>query len=694
MDHVTAIDRGQRPRVAVIVGVVVLTLVIIGPFLRPGTLLLLDWVPGPRARLSPQVWGFPPGSTSNAPVEVLMHVIHRVAPWGFVRLLPLALVPSLAAWGLWRLFGPSALATLAATLFLVVNPFMYDRMLAGHIYIVVGVALLPLYVSYLVTQVALPAAIKSGMILAVMIALSLHFVFIGGLIALSVIVVNIATGQRLQALTAAASVVTAGALSLYWVIPEVFAPLTGLGLSTSHLEAFRTTADERVGLFPNVVGLYGFWRNEWPLTKQGSSAWLFVLGVILVVAVTGLTDLLRGSHRRMAMAVGVSGLAGVVLALGDQGPAGRLYVWLYQHIPGFVAMREPQKFLGLTAVVYAIGFGWGAKVLVEQVNSRRAQAAVAAVLLLLPVRYGFRELWGFAGFAQPSIYPTSWVEADKLLGDDGGKVWALPWHQYVGVRWAQNRIVANPFPTFFRREVISSSDPEQKEIQGLDESTEQRLLSFVVGLPDHGRHLGRLLAPLGIDHVLLAKVADHRTYAWLREQRDLSVVREWPDLVLFRNEAQIGTGGYATQRRLAVRDWGALIGAVEEKSLSDYAWSVQRPVAGAVRTPTLPKTAPGEPLDTRRLSPVSYAVRGSSERKELATPLQPPEGWEYNGARSVSNMGATASFSGKRVRPGTVHYVRWEVVRIGYVVGAFILAIACVLLIRERKTSGRGQAAL
>jgi len=46
---------------------------------------------------------------------------------------------------------------------------------------------------------------------------------------------------------------------------------------------------------------------------------------------------------------------------------------------------------------------------------------------------------------------------------------------------------------------------------------------------------GRLAAPLGIRFIALNKVDDWRTYAWLRQQHDLRLVHEWPDLALFES---------------------------------------------------------------------------------------------------------------------------------------------------------------
>ena len=63
------------------------------------------------------------------------------------------------------------------------------------------------------------------------------------------------------------------------------------------------------------------------------------------------------AHRRDGLAILAAGIAGYFLALGNEGPTGGLFRLAYEHIPGFVVMREPDKFAVLVALAYAYGFG-------------------------------------------------------------------------------------------------------------------------------------------------------------------------------------------------------------------------------------------------------------------------------------------------------------------------------------------------
>ena len=47
-------------------------------------------------------------------------------------------------------------------------------------------------------------------------------------------------------------------------------------------------------------------------------------------------------------------LLGVFLAKGSNEPFGQIYIWLFEHIPGFVMFRDPTKWYMLIAVSYSV----------------------------------------------------------------------------------------------------------------------------------------------------------------------------------------------------------------------------------------------------------------------------------------------------------------------------------------------------
>ena len=507
------------------------------PLMGGGVVLRLDTpvnLIGPYPRTSIAVGPSPPELAARAPVDAFLAALYRALPWGQVRLLPAIAAVLLAAWGFARLFPGRPLATFGATLLYVTNPFMYERIVAGQDFLVLGCSLLPLLLSALWAEPTARRMLGVASLLVVAAALSLHLVFVAGVLCLVFLIAD-ALGRRWRdAGTLVLGCALAMACSLYWIVPAVgswgrldVVPVTDLTL-------FRSTPDAQLGLMGNLAGLYGFWRQGWPLPKDGSPLWPLFLIAMWAVMASGLASTLRdAARRRRFVPLLLVGGIGLLLAAGDQGPVGGVYAWLFRQAPVFRIMREPQKWLVLLTLAYAVAFGEGLDAIVRAVGHRRARAAAALAVLAIPAAYGFTSFWGSAGYVRPSVYPTSWAQADALMGEGTGLVVALPWHRYLALPWAQDRVVSDPMASAFRRDVVVSADPEFGGLpaEGRDPLADRvgEVMNGGVG----GRQVAGDLRRLGVRYLLLARVDDWRNSTWLFHQDAIAVVHRWQDLILF-----------------------------------------------------------------------------------------------------------------------------------------------------------------
>ena len=474
-----------------------------------GSLWLLDWVTGPHTPVVPEgALGLSGGLVTAIPFSVL-------ANWLVVTLgsagtwIPLIAFFPLAAWGMSRLVGGSQWCRLGAATLYCINPFVFQRIYAGDLSLLLGYALLPFAFTSAVRFVrsgpwwmATPA-----LWWAVLTALSPHFAWIYGVVFIVVWLTH--SPVRLAAILRLASVLAAFALfSAYLLLPHTATQLpiaTGTG---SDLALYRTAGDPHLGLFGNVLGLYGFWRlGPGPqLPKDVVSGWPFLLLALLVVAGVGVTSRLRAHrsaplegdeapNRRIPVALLVIGVIGYFLALGTQGPTGPLFRWAYFHVPFFAVMREPQKFLMLTAMAYSVFFGWGVERLVGPTRRLRldARTAGAATLaFLLPLAYTPTIFDGLAGQVTASHLPTSWQAADSLMGDGPGQVLFLPWHLYLSFPFTGERVIANPATTSFRRSVISG---DNVEAGGVETASTSPRSAYLTDLLERGPEILRFRLP-------------------------------------------------------------------------------------------------------------------------------------------------------------------------------------------------------
>ena len=674
-----------------------LGLAVFAPLLGSGVVLLLDYADypvGPHPALPGSVWGFTPGLTSRGPVDAALVAAFRAVPWTGLRLAPWLAVPVLIAWGFQRLLRGGRLRVAGACLLYFVNPFVYERALAGQVYFLLGYALLPLLLAVLQDGRDSPAAaILGGVLLAVTVALAPHFAFIGGL----PLVGCLASAALRRDARGAARLLLSGAAaavcSLYWLLPAVRLAPRLQEITPADLSAFRSLPDAHVGLLPNLAGLYGFWREGWPLPKDSLPGWLLLLAAILAVVAAGYRGAFgdRDSRPPAVLLLGL-GLAGLVLALGAQGPAGAAFTWVFDHAGAFRIMREPQKFLALVALAYAWGFGRGLEALARRAGGATGRVLVVLLLLAVPCTYTFRMFWGFGGYVRPSHYPASWAAADRLMGDGQGRILALPWHGYLPLAWAQGRVVSNPMPSYFGRETIAGDNAELGAVEAQSRTARSRYLEFLLEVGPGTRSFGNLLGPLGVRYVLLDKVLDWERYDWLRRQSDLRLVREWPDLVLFENLTPAAPA-YAPEARLQVRDWGELVAVAARARLVGYDIRVEHARPGPVRMPE-GRIAPGRsrPLRLEAASPVRYDVGGlpAGSTVVLSGPFDGQ--WTGPGGRAAANMGVTNSLRLGAGPDRSFRYGRWTLVRTGYLVsGAGVLLLlglaVCLWARRGRRPS-------
>ena len=252
--------------------------------------------------------------------------------------------------------------------------------------------------------------------------------------------------------------------------------------------------------------------------------------MLLIVAVGYVAVLRDAARRRDGLAILAAGVAGYFLALGDQGPTGGLFRLAYEHVPGFVMMREPDKFAVLVALAYAYGFGWGIAWLTTGSRQKVAQVASAALAIALPLAYTPNLLGGLGGQVKASELPSSWSFASRLAGQ--ATVLFLPWHEYFPTPFTDQRAIANPAAFYFAGTVLTSQNPGPGYAFAA-EDPEHVFLDKLLGPPVDLQRLRVALADLGVRFVALAKVADWRDFARVADAPGIRLVYSSPSLDLF-----------------------------------------------------------------------------------------------------------------------------------------------------------------
>lgn len=708
------------------------------PLLGGKRVFLLDWSNGPHLVVATSGalgldGGLTTGVGGSLVMVVLNHLIGGASTW-----LPILLFFPIAVVGAGRLAGRSRWSRLAAGVLYAVNPFVFNRLYVGHLPLLIGYALLPFATAAAIRSLS---SSTSGWLVptlwwAGLTSLSPHFAWIYGVVILGVVIVALLTKQRPPHWIAGWFATCVGGfvvMCAYIILPQTATNLpTKVG--SASLSLYRTTGDPHIGLFANVLSLYGFWRTgPGPeLPKNVISGWPFVMFAILLIVAMGAWHALQKensqreitdphtregssfrpreslgdpprhvannapSHldqRRLAILLLLVGVAGYFLALGNQGPTGGLFMWAYDHVPFFALMREPQKFLMLLAMAYAVLFGWGVERLSHiDISPKRFGAVATAALfgVALPLGYSLTIFDGLAGQITSSPLPSAYEQANALMGTGSGVILYLPWHLYMEYPFTNGRVIANVAQTSFSRNVISGDNVETGGIETQSTSPRSVYLQRLFGNGTHTRVFGASVAPLGVEFVVLAKTADWTSYRWLASQKDLKLVFNDPSLEVWRNEAYRGIGQRAV-KLTSVSGFVGILRLASSGELGDGAVVTRRGSKGSSSLSSSGPQSSTSPRDfeVQQLSPVAYRIAaGSPGWVEVDATFQ--RGWQLNGVSAIESAEGTVLVRAG-ASSGVLRFTPWGLVRNGYIVsiGTFFIFSLIVIVDRRRRRSAK-----
>lgn len=683
------------------------------PFFH-GWLLALDWVRGNSSPLVPGgFYGLKGGLTGGVPFSLIVNLlVHLLGPAG--TWLPVLIVFPVGALGIGRLLGegltgrpaPGIPGRIAAAALFLVNPFVFDRLYAGQVALLLGYAILPFAVRALGSAMEGTGVLGASLWVAASIALSPHFAWILSLVAIAFLIAR--PDRARAALRLAWVAVAAGAMSAYAIISPVLAHVRPASVH-SQLASYATSGDPRVGLYVNVLGLYGFWRPGPTEPKDVFAGWVLFLGAIVLLSAYGVVvawqqgglggpqgddataDSARDS-RRTVLALGIAALLGYLFALGAAGPTGWLYKGMIEHVPGFAVMREPQKFLMLLALFYAWAVGRAVDQLVGSLAGRAGRIGATALAAGLALVYSPNMLGGLGGQLTASDISSSWGAARAIIGSS--RAVFFPWDSYVTASFAGDRQIASPAKAFLPSTVLSSSDPGSGySLESL--TATDRVMADLTEGGYSTRHVGEMLSSIGVRYVVVAKIGDWQRYGWLGRQYRLVRVYDSSTLEVWRNEApgpavrlvsgfQLyrNEGDYiadpvtAPGRAPAIGRVGP--GAKDGAGGNGGAGAKGGAGAGGLSSASLTGGALAAPL-----SPVRWRIR-PSKPGYVVLPIPYQSGWQMNGRRprllAGGNMAVWTNGKG-----GYLVFTPWTGIEISYVASVATLIAVLAALVWERR---------
>jgi len=579
-----------------------------------------------------------------------------------------------------------------------INPFVYTRMVMGQWGFLLGYALLPVVLASTLKTARGPTARRfaiTALWLAATAALSLHAGALALMVAVAIIVFEIARRPRAARTVLAGLVVLVMflLLSSFWLLPAVDGGGPGSTMTKADLKLFETRSTSRAGTALSVAGLYGYWKTQIDglMPRRYIPLWP-AFGILMAAFCLYGLFRYRSEPGRGPVLLALATLAVIAffLSLGARAPVtGGLFSFLFDHVTAFRLFREPQKFVALIVLAYAVlGAAGLDRVLSRRHQNKRPRAparrgrnVIPVVLLALICLYSFRMFGGLWGQAKAVSYPKSWSSAQEYLQKDNGDWYALYLPSYWYMRYDFTRsdyTITDPMPLYFKNRSLPLSSIEVGPVR-LD-GTE--LDGYVQAALNSGRdngNMGAMLAPLNVKYVLMSLNDASILFKYVERQRDLEIVGRWKDLVLLRNKVSVsrltlvGTAGsYRSWESVAKEARGAILSGShlrkgQRNVLSDNAGTVLATEKSSGRL--VDATIPAEPKNKSILLSEPFSNHWKISNQARSSPQQ------QLGVTMAFELDSTAGAT--KIRISYFYLLLW----LGYALscGAMLLCFALVL---------------
>jgi len=362
-----------------------------------------------------------------------------------------------------------------ASIFFAINPFVYERFLAGQWAVLLGYVLLVPLTAYLIAYCKewnYKNTLKLLGIIILMGATSTHYFIISILVTAVVLAINFVYQKfsisfLKKSMLLALSVVI---VSSYWLIPAVLSkngPIETFG--PKHWEVFKTATDVHLGTVGNVLTLHGFWgeHEHWAerfvLPKSFGPSFGISFALLLIIIISGIYFGIKDKRIRAGACTAVFlMIASVIFSCGiGDGVFRNLNIWMFEHISFWKGFRDLEKWSAVLALGYAFFAGFGAQMILDKIKSHQYRRIVLYVIIFIPLLSTPMMLFGFSNQLKTTEYPSSWAEVNKVLKTDKNcRALFLPWHQYYSLKFNNNILTGNVSRSYFDCDILNGKNME------------------------------------------------------------------------------------------------------------------------------------------------------------------------------------------------------------------------------------------
>jgi hypothetical protein len=153
-------------------------------------------------------------------------------------------------------------------------------------------------------------------------------------------------------------------INLFWIVPIIITPKDNI-IAQGYDKPFWVYNLSYQNFWNGIFPQHPFWNYNGIsyFHINNIQPEFYILTAVLILGIT-----LARRHKQKALLVPLFTIwfLGTMLVSGSNAPFGPLYIWLFEHFPGFFMFREPQKFYALVFLPYSLLLGLA----VERIGSR------------------------------------------------------------------------------------------------------------------------------------------------------------------------------------------------------------------------------------------------------------------------------------------------------------------------------------
>ncbi len=538
----------------------VLAVIIMLPLAGQGYYLALDMQFGPASFADHQfgdLYGTSPSAYgAYLPMKLVFAALSQV--------LPVEALEKLLLLGILFLCGAGLHAALPERLgasryfgglLYMLNPFVFVRFLAGHWALLLSYAFWPLAIACFMDFLSTPSdrrKLGKALLMTALASISSHGLFML-LISYSIIFLAAFASrgwEERKGMVAGCVILALAflAVSLFWILPTIllygttYAPASS---PASYLADFGAQGNG-MPLPLALLTMHGFWRGGFTYTKDVFQYWYVPFAAIALLSLAGIIAIFRKDAVFGASLIALFAAA-FLLALGSSGPLLGIANALGDRIPIYLFLRDSQKFVGLLALVYAIGASYGLDSLAGALGGRKAAVLVIAALALpLVLDYG---MFGFLGQIGPTQYPADWAGAESIIAADNssGSILVLPLHLYNYYPWVNGtqQDLGDPAIQYFSKPVITSQNVETANVYSDAVDPAGRYMAYLFENRATLLDMSRLMLPLDVRYVMISKDdPDYVHYLFMFGRKGgvsgMTKVYDGPTITVFRDDSAGG----------------------------------------------------------------------------------------------------------------------------------------------------------